>query len=113
MTTSRDRAAEILHRHHDNCNDAADALDAAGVLAPDRVPPSGTDDYAPWWFYLGDQVVGTSGHGDVGIQHTVVTHDEDGSPVRSERWIDLTPEDARHLAAILLTAAAHATQEKK
>lgn len=44
MTTNRDRAAEILHRHHDNCNDAADALDAAGVLAPDLPEPNHADE---------------------------------------------------------------------
>lgn len=41
-----DRAAEILHRHHDNCNDAADALDAAGLLMPDT--PGKPDAWGKW-----------------------------------------------------------------
>lgn len=31
--SNRDRAAEILHRHHDNCNDAA-AAHAEKAAAP-------------------------------------------------------------------------------
>lgn len=123
MTTNHDRAAEVIGQAYQQAMESdtpsawrgsvAQALADAGLLAPDPVPPSGSEDRSPWWLYLGDQVVGTSGRGDIGIQHTVVTDDEDGSPVHSERWIDLTPEYARHLAAILLTAADHATQEKK
>ena len=104
-----DRAAEVLLQEgmfEAEAHCYAQALAAAGLLAPGPVPPSDSEDRSPWWFYLGDQIVATSGCGDIGIQHTVVIDDEDGSPVHSERWIDLTPEDARHLAAILLTAAA-------
>ena len=125
MPTNIDRAAEVIDAELAKDPEVYDALFGdehvaishklrdADLLTPDPVPPSGSEDRSPWWFYLGDQIVGTSGYGDVGIQHTVVIDDEDGSPVHSERWIDLTPEDARHLAAILLTAATHATQEKK
>lgn len=35
MTTNIDRAAEVIHDRHDNCLDAANALAAAGLLAPD------------------------------------------------------------------------------
>ena len=104
-----DRAAEVLLQEgifEAEAHCYTQALADAGLLAPDPVPPSYSEDRSPQWFYLGDQIVATSGCGDIGIQHNVVIDDGDGSPVHSERWIDLTPEDARHLAAILLTAAA-------
>ena len=117
-----DRAVRVLNEHWsvaqesgqaDEAECCVQALADAGLLAPELMPPSGSEDRSPWWFYLGDQIVGTSGSGDIGIQHTVVVHDEDGSPVHSERWIDLTPKDARHLAAILLTAAAKYAEKEE
>lgn len=35
MTTNIDRAAEVIHYHHDNCLDAANALANEGLITPD------------------------------------------------------------------------------
>lgn len=39
MTSNIDRAAEIIHQHHDNCTDAAAHLDLAGLLMPNLPEP--------------------------------------------------------------------------
>lgn len=103
MTSNIDRAAEIIHQHHDNCTDAAAHLDLAGLLAPDL--PEANDPTASFvpggkgWLLEGPTgpVVWTAPGGLVMVQRI-----EPG---------DLTPAEARDLANILNAAAEHAEKE--
>ena len=100
MTTNTDRAAEVIHYHHDNCLDAANALADAGLLSPDL--PEANDPTASFvpdgkgWLLDGPTgpVVWTAPGGLVMIQRL-----EPG---------ELTPAEARDLADILNAAANHA-----
>lgn len=44
MTTNQERAAEIIHQHHDNCTDAANYLDLAGLITPGLPKPNRADE---------------------------------------------------------------------
>lgn len=52
MTTNIDRAAGVIHYHHDNCLDAANALADAGLLAPDLPEPQTFPDGEREWYSL-------------------------------------------------------------
>ena len=100
MTNNIDRAAEVIHYHHDNCLDAANALADAGLLAPE--PPEANDPTASFvpdgkgWLLDGQTgpVVWTASGGLVMVQRI-----EPG---------ELAPAQARDLANILNAAADYA-----
>lgn len=111
MTNNIDRAAEIIHQHHDNCTDAAAHLDLAGLLAPDLPEPQTFPNGEKEWCLL-DGWVNLDTDGTIAVVHD--ERDEDdiaaGAEIEPGELVFTKISEARALALSLLAAADHAEE---
>lgn len=109
MTNNIDRAAGIIHQHHDNCTDAAARLADAGLLAPDLPEPlTFASGEREWYALIGFVNLDTDGT----ITVVYDERDEDdiaaGAEIEPGELVFTRISEARKLADALRAAADHA-----